>query len=126
MCPHVSGLIGSISKISKSNFEIEQHRYLALFHTIFFVKPWIQCPLPLEATVKDIGFFHQIRSVQGKSNLSPFCDGFITVALNRRDAHLWYLCEEMAFFFKAVDCQRKISMQKGNVAIQTEIQSCSS
>ena len=64
----------------KSNFEIEQH--LALFLTIFYVKPWIKCPLPFEATNNDIGFFHQLRSVQGKSNLPPFCDGFLTAALN--------------------------------------------
>ena len=72
----------------ESNFEIEQHRYLALFLTTFYVKPWIQCPLPFEAAVNDLGFFHQLRSVQGKSNLSPFCSGFITAALNRLDAHL--------------------------------------
>ena len=112
----------------KRNFEIEQHRYLALFLTIFYCKPWILCPLPFEATVNDLGFFHQLRSVQGKSNLPPFYDGFITAALNCLKAHLWYLSKEMAFlsfFFKAVDCQRKRPMQKGNVAIQTEIQSCS-
>ena len=72
----------------KSNFVIEQHRYLALFLTIFYVEPWIQCPLPFEATVTDLAFFHQLRSVQAKSNLPPFCDGFITSALNRFDAHL--------------------------------------
>ena len=49
----------------KSNFGIEQHRYLALFLTIIYVKPWIQCPLPFKATVNDLGFFHQLRSVQG-------------------------------------------------------------
>ena len=36
-------------------------------------------------------------NVQGKSNLPPFFDGFITAALNRLDAHLWYLSKEMAF-----------------------------
>ena len=61
----------------KSNFEIEQHRYLALFHTIFYVKPWIQCPLLFEATVNDLGFSTNSElSVQGKSNLSPFFNGF--------------------------------------------------
>ena len=87
----------------KSNFGIEQHRHLALFLTIFYVKPWIQFPLPFKATVNNLGFFHQRRSVQGKSNLPPFFDGFITAALNRLDAHLWYLSEEMAFlgFFQS-------------------------
>ena len=86
-----------------SNFEIEQHRYLALFLSIFYVKSWIQCPLPFEATVNNLGFFHQLRSVQGKSNLLPFCDGFITAVLNLLDAHLWYLSEEMALlaFFQS-------------------------
>ena len=81
----------------KSNFDIEQHGCLALFLTIFYVNPWIQCLLSFEATVNDLGFFHQLRSVQGKSNLPPFCDGFIAAALNRLDAHLRYLSEEMAF-----------------------------
>ena len=87
----------------KSNFVIELHRYLALFLTIFYFKPWIQSPLPFEATVNDLVFFHQLRSEQDKSNLSPFCDGFITAALICLDAHLWYLSEEMAFlsFFQS-------------------------
>ena len=58
---------------------------------------------------------------------SSFFDGFITAALNRLDAHLWYFSKKMAFlafFFKAVDCQQKRSMQKGNAVIQIEIQSC--
>ena len=103
----------------KSNLEIKQHRCLALFLTLFYVKPYSQCPLPFEATVNDFGFFHQLRSVQGKSNFPPFFDGFITAALNRLDAHLWYLSEEMAFlafFLNAVVCQQKRSMQKGNIA----------
>ena len=67
--------------------------------------------------------------MQGKSNLPSFFDGFIAAALSRFDALLWYLSEEvafLAFFFKAVGCQQKRSMQKGNVAIQTQIQFCSS
>ena len=87
----------------KTNFEIEHHRYLALFLTKFYVKPWTQCPFPFAATVNDLGFFHQLRSVQGKSKLPPFFDGFITAARNRLDAHLWYQSEEMAFlaFFQS-------------------------
>ena len=99
----------------KSNFEIEQHGYIALFLTIFYVKPWIQCPLPSEATVNDLGFFHQLRSVQGKSNLSSFCDGFITAAINRLDAYLWYLSEEMAFlafFSKQLTVNKKDQCRK--------------
>ena len=42
-------------------------------------------------------FIHQLRSVQGKLNLSPFFDGFIPAALNCLFAHLWYLSEEMPF-----------------------------
>ena len=72
----------------KSNLSIEQRRYLALFLTIFYLKRWIQRPLHFEATVNDLGFFHQLRSEQGKSKLSPFFGGFITAALNRLDAHL--------------------------------------
>ena len=87
----------------KSNFEIEQRRYLALFLTIFYAKPWIHSPFPFEATVNDLGFFHQLRSVQGKLNLPPFFDSFITAVLNRIDAHLWYLSEEWHFrlFFQS-------------------------
>ena len=83
----------------KSNLKIEEHRYLALFLTIFCVKPWIQCPFSFEATVNDLDFSTNSEAcrLQGKSNLPSFCDGCITAALNRLDAHLWYLSEEMAF-----------------------------
>ena len=37
------------------------------------------------------------ESYKGKSNLPPFCDGFLTAALNRLEAHLWYVSKEMAF-----------------------------
>ena len=97
----------------KSNFEIEQHRYLALFLAIFYVKPWIQCPLPFKATVNDLGFFHQLRSVQSKSNLTPFFDGFTTAALNRLEAHLWYLSEKVwAFFSKQLTVNKKQQYRK--------------
>ena len=87
----------------KSDFEIEQRRYLALLLRIVYIKPSIQGPLPFESTVNNLRFFHQLRSVQGKSNLLPFFDGFITAALNRLDAYLWYLSEKMAFlaFFQS-------------------------
>ena len=96
----------------ESNFEIEQRRYLALLLIMFYVKPSIQCPVPFEATINDLGFFHQLRSEHGKSNLAPFCDGFITAALYRLDAHVWVPQRSNGtfdFFFKAVDCQRKRS-----------------
>ena len=59
--------------------------------------------------------------MQGKSNLPPFFDGFITAVLNRLDAHLWYLSEEMAFlaFFpkqltinKKDQCRKKMLQYK--------------
>ena len=113
-------------KSNISNFEIERHRYLVWFLTIFYVKPWIQCPLPFEVTVYDLGFFPPTQKrARANQIFLRFFDGFITAALNRLDAHQWYLSEEMAFFSK-LKCQRKRSIQKRNVAIETEIQSCSS
>ena len=99
----------------ESNFEIEQHKYLALLLTMFYVKPSIQCPVPFKATINDLGFFHQLRSVHGKSNLPPFCDGFITAAPYRLDAHVWYLSEEMAlltFFSKQLTANEKDQCRK--------------
>ena len=48
-------------------------------------------------------------------NLPPFCDGFITAALNRLDAHLWYLSEEktfLVFFFKQLTVNEKDQCRK--------------
>ena len=84
--------------VLEDSTSVEQHRYLALsqysmsnlgFSVHFLLK------LQLMISV----FFHQLRSLQGKSNLPPFFDGPIIVALNRLDAYLWYLSEEMAFLF---------------------------
>ena len=100
----------------KSNFEIEQHRYLALsqysmsnlgFSVHFLLK------LQLMISV----FFHQLRSVQGKSNLPPFFDGLIIVALNRLDAYLWYLSE---FFSKQLTVNKNDQCRKEMLRYKTK------
>ena len=92
----------------KSNFKIEQHRYLALsqysmsnlgFSVHFLLK------LQLMISV----FFHQLRRVLGKSNLPPFFDGSVIVALKRLDAYLWYLSE---FFSKQLTVNKNDQCRK--------------
>ena len=51
----------------------------------------------------------------GQIESSSVCDGFITAALNRLDAHLWYLSEEMAFlafFSKQLTVNKKDQCRK--------------
>ena len=50
-------------KMIKCKRVMEQHRYLALFRTIIYVKPWIQCPFPFEAAVNDLNLFHLLSSL---------------------------------------------------------------
>ena len=76
---------------------MEQHRFLALFLTIIYVKPWIRRPFPFKAAVNDLNLFHLLSNLHCHQDLPPCFSLYVTAALNRLDAHLRYLSEEMAF-----------------------------
>jgi len=113
----------------KSNIDVEQHRNLALFLTLFYVKPWLQCPLPFEAAVNDLNLFNHISNLQCKQDLPPYFHKFIAATLNRLDAHLWYVSEEMVFlalFSKQISdtekeqCRKELlkNERKSNITLQ--------